>query len=260
MKLSIDSDAATALLDDGGTSRELPLYSPETFRLLSQIWLKVGWSLKYSYTFTWLGRPIIQLPEDLIRVQEVIYRIRPQVVIETGIAHGGSLIYYASLLKLMGGGRVIGIDVEIRPRNREAIERHGLSPNITLIDGSSTSAAVVERVRELTGSQQPVMVILDSNHSSGHVAAELEQYGPMVSEDSYIVATDGIMKDLVGVPGAGCHWHQDNPWTAVHEFVARHPEFVTEQPPWLFSESSLSENITYWPGAYLRRTKTGTRR
>ena len=143
MKLSIDTEARTRSPRSEATADHLPLYSPEAFSALSQAWVKVGWGVKYTYGFTWMGRPMIQLPDDMIRIQEVIYRVRPDVLIETGVAHGGSLVFYASLFKAMGQGRVVGVDIEIRPHNRKAIEAHELSPYITLIEGSSTDPAVV---------------------------------------------------------------------------------------------------------------------
>src|SRR5437667_12188042 len=118
MKLTIDSEKAVLVKEDSGSIQSVPLYSKEAFELVSHAWLVLGWSQKYSYTFTWMGRPIIQIPEDLLRVQEVVYRLRPDVIVETGVAHGGSLIFYASLCKLLGKGRVVGVDVEIRPHNR----------------------------------------------------------------------------------------------------------------------------------------------
>src|SRR5947208_912335 len=124
MKLTLDTAAKTLLMETEQGKRELSLYSDEAFELISDQWLKVGWNQKYPYTFSWMGRPIIQLPEDMIRIQEVIYRVRPDVIVETGVAHGGSLIYYASLCKAMESGRVVGIDIEIRPHNRKAIENH----------------------------------------------------------------------------------------------------------------------------------------
>lgn len=138
MKLTIDTDAKTLSVEAQGNQRQLALYSDEAFELISDQWLKVGWNQKYSYTFTWMGRPIIQIPDDLLRIQEVIYRIKPDVIIETGVAHGGSLIFYASLFKAMGRGRVVGVDIEIRPHNRKAIESNSLrrlrSPSQTRLD------------------------------------------------------------------------------------------------------------------------------
>src|SRR5262249_34591470 len=137
-------------------------------------WLAVGWTQRYSYSFTWLGRPLIQLPEDVIRIQEVIHRVKPDVIVETGVAHGGSLIFYASLCKATERGRIVGVDIEIRPHNRAAIEAHPLAKYITLIEGSSTDPGIVERVKSHIKPGETVLVILDSNHSRKHVLDELE--------------------------------------------------------------------------------------
>jgi cephalosporin hydroxylase len=193
------------------------------------------------------------LPEDIVRIQEVLYQVKPDVVIETGVAHGGSLILYASLFKAMGKGRVIGVDIEIRPHNRKGIETHELGGLITLIEGSSTAPSTLEQVRSQLKPGETVLVILDSDHSKGHVAAELEAYQALVTPGSYIVATDGIMKDLHDVPRGRPEWTWDHPTAAAAEFAQAHPEFVLEQPAWLFNESGLSRNLTHWPGAYLRR-------
>jgi cephalosporin hydroxylase len=253
MKIVIDTDQRTLTHDADGASRTLPLYSPEAFSLLSRQWLNVGWDQRYTYTFAWMGRPVIQLPEDMIRTQEVIYRLKPDVIVETGVAHGGSLIFYASLFKAMGKGRVIGVDIDIRPPNRRAIESHELFPAITLVEGNSVAPDVVAKVRSLIRPGERVLVLLDSCHAKQHVLMELEAYHHLVSPNSYIVATDGIMKYLHDVPRGQPSWAGDNPASAAAEFVARHPEFVLEQPPWPFNESSLHENITHWPGAWLRR-------
>ena len=254
MKITIDTDERTLLLEQAGATQRLALYSKESFEQLSALWLKVGWNEKYPYTFSWMGRPVIQLPEDMIRMQEVIYRVRPDVILETGVAHGGSLIFYASVCKAMGKGRIVGIDIEIRPHNRQAIEAHELSPLITLIEGSSVDAKIVDAAKALIKPGETVLVILDSNHSKAHVAAELEAYFDVVTPGSYIVATDGSMKDLHDVPRGSAEWTWDHPTAAAAEFGAKHSEFVLEQPEWPFNESALSENITHWPGAWLRRT------
>jgi len=249
MKLIINTDNNTLTQEIENKERVFNLYTKEAFELLSLQWVRVGWSQKYQYTFSWMGRPIIQLPEDVLRIQEVIYRVKPDVIIETGIAHGGSLIYYASLCKTMGKGRIIGIDIEIRPHNRAAIESHELFSYITLIEGSSVESAIVEQVKSLVKPQETVLVILDSNHTKEHVLRELEVYHSLVTPGSYIVATDGIMKDLRGDP----KWRIDNPCVAALEFAQRHPEFTVEQPNWSFNESDLTENITHWSGAWLKR-------
>jgi len=253
MKLLIDTTERTLTRKTETEDAVFDLYSKDAFELISNQWLRVGWNQKYSYTFTWLGRPIVQLPEDMMRAQEIIYRVRPDVVVETGVAHGGSLIFYATLCKTMGRGRVIGVDIEIRPQNRQAIEAHDLGSFITLIEGSSTAPATVDQVHSLVKPGETAIIFLDSNHTKRHVADELNAYHDLVTPGSYIVATDGIMKDLNDVPNGRPEWQWDHPSAAAMEFAAQHPEFILEQPAWEFNESSLNQNITHWPGGWLRR-------
>jgi cephalosporin hydroxylase len=250
----IDEDKLT-VSDERGVKREYDIGSSEAFSILSQLWLRSGWDNKYVYSFSYLGRPIIQLPEDIFRVQEVIYKIKPDVIIETGIAHGGSLVFYAGLCKLMGKGRVIGIDIEIRPHNRQAIERHELFEYITLIEGSSIDPDIVSKVKAIVKPGEDVFVMLDSNHSKAHVLNELNHYAELVTGDSYIVAADGIMETLVGAPRSSPDWIWNNPKAAAQEFVRANPQFIIEQPPWIFNESNLTENVTYWPSAWIRRKR-----
>jgi cephalosporin hydroxylase len=251
MRIIIDTEE-NSLVTGGG--QRLDLYGKEAFELISDLWLKVSWNQKYPYTFTWLGRPIIQHPEDLVRLQEAIFTLRPDVIIETGVAHGGSLIFYASLFKAMGnGGRVMGIDIEIRPRNRRAIEAHGLASCIALVEGDSTAPEVVDHARGFVRPGDKVLVILDSNHTKAHVARELEAYAPLVTPGSYIVATDGIMGLVHDTPRGKPEWVSDNPTRAASEFVAAHPNFVLDEPKWQFNESELDRTITAWPGAWLKR-------
>jgi cephalosporin hydroxylase len=254
MRIVIDTEARRLTVEDGGTGRaEMDLYTPEAFAALSRHWIRVGWSQRYSYQFTWLGRPVIQLPEDLVRTQEVIWRTKPDVIVETGVAHGGSLIFYASLLELLGRGQVIGVDIEIRPGNRAAIEAHPFARRIALVEGSSIDAGTVSRVREMIPAGSRVMVLLDSNHSKSHVAAELDAYAPLVASGCYIVATDGIMCDLHDVPGGRPDWVWDHATAAAAEFARAHPEFVLENPPHPFQEGVIQDPVTYWPGGWLRR-------
>jgi cephalosporin hydroxylase len=255
MTYTVDTTAGVIVAQGDGAESRVPLYSKEGFELLSQLWLKVGWNQKYTYTFSWMGRPIIQLPDDMVRIQEVIHATQPDVIVETGIAHGGSLIYYASLCKAMGHGRIVGVDVEIRPHNRRAIEAHPLAELITMIEGGSTDTQIVARVRAEVGDASSVLVLLDSNHSRAHVRAELEVYAPFVTPGSYIVATDGVMLEVADAPRGKPEWATDNPVSAVHHFLQTHPEFVLEQPAWPFNESELTDNVTHWPHAYLRRTR-----
>lgn len=254
MKLTIDTHTGLLTSDTDGEQTELPLYSKASFELISDVWLKVGWNEKYPYCFSWMGRPVIQNPEDIVRTQEVIYQVKPTVIIETGVAHGGSLILYASLFKGMGiDGRVIGVDIEIRKHNRDAIEAHELFPMITLVEGSSTAPEIVDHVASLLMPDDRVLVILDSNHTKAHVADELEAYFKFVSPGSYIVATDGSMEMLHDVPRGTPEWVDDNPSEAAREFAKAHPEFILKQPAWPFNESKLKKNITHWPDAWLRR-------
>jgi len=255
MNINIDTEKKILTETKDGVTREINLYTDEAFEILSRVWIKVGWNQKYVYTFTWLGRPIIQLPEDVMRMQEVIYQVKPDLIIETGIAHGGSLILWASLCKAMDKGRVIGVDIEIRPHNRRAIESHELFSLITLIEGSSTDEKIVRKVKSMINSSDIVLIILDSNHTKQHVQAELEAYHEMVTLGSYIVATDGVMKDLYDVPRGSLEWKYDNPSEAALEFAQTHPDFVIEQPAWIFNESELKKNITHWPGAWLRKIR-----
>jgi cephalosporin hydroxylase len=253
--IRIDLEGGTVALDDGDGERTYPLQSPEAFSVISRAWLRCGWDTKYVYGFSWMGRPIIQLPEDMIRIQEVIYAVKPDVIIETGVAHGGSLIFYASLCKAMERGRVIGIDIEIRPHNRERIEAHELAGYLTLIEGSSVDAGVVDKARALVKPGETVLLILDSNHTKAHVLAELEAYGPLVSPGSYVVACDGIMGHLGDAPRTGPDWSWNNPEEAAREFVRTHPDFVLEPPHFPFNEGMISERVTYWPGAWVKRVR-----
>jgi cephalosporin hydroxylase len=253
MKLIIDTTEGIITEEVEGKTQVFDLYTREAFELISHQWVRVGWNQQYPYTFTWMGRPIIQLPEDMIRLQEVIYRIRPDVIIETGVAHGGSLIYSASLCQVMKKGRVVGIDIEIRPANRQAIEAHELAPWITLVEGSSTAPEVVQKVHSLVKPSETVLVILDSNHTKQHVLDELEAYHRLVTPGSYIVATDGVMRDFSDVPRGSAEWTWNNPAEAASAFAQGHPEFEIEQPAWPFNESELRRNITHWPNAWLRR-------
>ncbi|ELR98316.1 cephalosporin hydroxylase family protein [Gloeocapsa sp. PCC 73106] len=251
MKLIIDTDNNSLTVENNDKAQTIALYSKEAFEIVSQYWLKIGWNQKHIYTFTWMGRPIIQLPEDLIRIQEVIYKVKPDVIVESGIAHGGSLVYYASLFKTLEKGRVIGVDIEIRPHNRKAIENHELYPLITLIEGDAIAPDTVTQVKSLIQPGEKVMVVLDSCHTKQHVLKELEAYHDLVTPGSYIVATDGILEDLDDVPRGNPEWKQSNPKAAAAEFLKSHPEFLLKQPQWLFNESELTDNITHWPGAWL---------
>jgi cephalosporin hydroxylase len=251
--ITIDETRGLVTVDGPGGPVSHPMTSAEAFKLVSDAWVRCGWDAKYVYSFSWMGRPIIQLPDDMVRIQEVIYAVKPDVIIETGVAHGGSLIFYASLCKAMERGRIVGIDIEIRPHNRAAIEAHEMMPLITLIEGSSVDPSIVDQVRGHIRPGETVLVLLDSNHTKAHVLAELEAYGPMVTKGSYIVATDGIMALVVGAPRTQPDWEWNNPLNAAQEFVAAHPEFVIEEPAFPFNEGATRDRVTYWPSGFLKR-------
>ncbi|MFA5786448.1 MAG: CmcI family methyltransferase [Actinomycetota bacterium] len=226
--------------------RELDAYTEEGFQALANLWTRAGWQRKISYELTWLGIPIIQLPEDILMLQELIWKIRPDVVIECGVAHGGALIFYASLLELLGRGRVIGVDVEIRKYNRLAIEAHPMSKRITLIEGSSIDDHVVGQVRDLVAPDESVVVMLDSSHTRQHVRSELELYGPMVTAGSYLVVFDSVMSMLTDAPGGSPAWVTDNPGEATRDFLSAHPDFVADR-------NCERLGVTYCRGGFLRR-------
>ncbi len=251
-KIEIHNNNIILFREDGS---RIELGSKEAFSILKKLWLKAGWDTKYVYSFTWLGRPIIQLPDDMIRIQEVIYQIKPTLIIETGIAHGGSLIFYASLLKMLGKGRVVGVDIEIREHNKKAIKDHVMSSMITLIEGSSIDNTTVRRVEQEINQDDIVLVILDSNHSKDHVLHELRLYSKFVSNSSYIVATDGIMQEVVGGPRTKDDWIWNNPQQAVKEFLEENDCFILENIKPIFNESIVDSSPTYWPNAWLKKIK-----
>jgi cephalosporin hydroxylase len=251
LKLTLDTDARTLTLD----GRELPLYSAEAFEALSREWVRTGWALQQYFTFTWMGRPILQLPEDLVRLQEVVVTLQPDVLVETGIYDGGSLLFHASLFEATGSGRVIGIDKFISAETREALSSHRLSSRIRFIEADAVAEETAAEVRRQVQPGERVMVILDSHHARDHVAKELLLYSPLVTPGSCIVVTDGIMRELSDVPGGEAGWKDDNPAAAALEFAHSHPEFEMRQPEWRANRSPLRQNVTYWPDGWLwRRT------
>lgn len=207
-------------------------------------------SAQYSYNFTWMGRPIIQYPQDMIAMQEIIWRVQPDLIIETGIAHGGSLIYYASILELMGKGKVLGIDIDIRSHNRAEIEKHPMFKRIKMIEGSSVSPDTIQQVSDIAKQHQTVMVSLDSNHTHEHVLQELKAYSPLVTKGSYLVCFDTIVEDLPDNYLPGRPWKQgDNPKTAVREFLKGNDAFVVD------TEIDNKLLISVAPEGYLKKIK-----
>jgi len=205
---------------------------------------------QYSYNFSWMGRPIIQYPQDMIAMQEIIWELKPDLIIETGIAHGGSLIYYASLLELIGKGTVLGIDIDIRAHNRAEIEKHPMYKRIKMIQGSSISEEVRDQVAAIAQGQQTVLVCLDSNHTHEHVLAELQLYAPFVTKGSYLVVFDTIVEDMPGDYLPGRPWGPgDNPKTAVWQFLKENDAFVVDEA----MDDKLQISVA--PQGYLKRVK-----
>lgn len=250
-----DKQGVVHVLDDAGTiTATYALATAAGFDVVARHWLRATWDAKYVYSFTWLGRPIIQLPDDLLRIQEIVFEVRPDVIIETGVAHGGSIVFYASLLKALGKGRVIGVDIEIRPHNRAALEEHFLADMITLVEGSSIAPETVERVKELVEPGDQVLVILDSSHMKAHVSRELELYGALVSPGSYILATDGIMEIVAGGPRTEEDWTWNNPRQAAIEFVRDNAGFeLVPQIPSGFNEGVVQSWVSYFPDGLIRK-------
>jgi len=215
---------------------------------LTQRWFQRASSQEYSYHFRWMGRPIIQFPQDIVAMQELIWDVQPDVIIETGVAHGGSLVFYASMLELLGGDRrVVGIDIEIRPHNREALDRHPRRRRIDLIEGDSTSPAVLAQVKALAAGRARALVVLDSNHTHAHVRKELELYSPFVKRGSYLVVFDTVIERLTPALIGARPWAPGNsPWTAVQDFLASDRRFEVDRA----IHDKLQ--ITVAPDGYLR--------
>ena len=258
--MKIDEKNNQIIQEDGSVVK---LYSAEGFKIISDLWLKVGWDQMHLYSFTWLGRPIIQIPDDMIRIQEVIYSIKPDLIIETGIAHGGSLIYYASICKAINKGRILGIDIEIRPHNRKAIENHEMFDLITLIEGDSVDNKILNEVeKNILEKDKTIIVILDSAHNYNHVLKEINAYSKYVSVGSYIVVTDGSQEYLNVTPRAKkdypkyCKsWNIDNPKKATEDFIAKNKNFKVVEPEFPFNEGNIDFRITHWPFCYVQRIK-----
>ncbi|MCS6820652.1 MAG: cephalosporin hydroxylase family protein [Microscillaceae bacterium] len=219
---------------------------------LTREWFSHVSLFEYSYHFTWLGLPIIQFPQDILALQEIIWQVKPDLIIETGIARGGSLIFSASMLELLGGdGQVLGIDIDIRKHNREAIESHPMAKRITMIEGSSVDEQVVSQVYDFAKGKQKVLVLLDSNHSHNHVLAELKAYTPLVSVGSYCIVYDTVVEDMpADYDWQGRPWGKgNNPKTAVWEFLKENDNFEIDKT---FQNKLL---ITVAPDGYLKRIK-----
>jgi cephalosporin hydroxylase len=223
----------------------------EELQSIAKDWVEESMKKKYVYNFSWLGRPIIQYPQDMVAIQEIIWAVKPDLIIETGIAHGGSIILSASILELLGGeGKVVGIDIDIRKHNRDEIERHPLSKRIHMIEGSSIDSKTAEEVYRLAKGKAVVLVILDSNHTHEHVKKEIELYHSLVTKGSYLMVFDTIVEDLPKDYFEDRPWNVgNNPKTAVHEFLKNNGDFVIDKT----IQNKLI--ITAAPDGYLKRVK-----
>lgn len=194
-------------------------------------WINTSAPFEYAYHFKWLGVPIIQLPPDIIAAQEIIWKTKPDLIVETGVARGGSMILYASLLELIGGtGRVVGVDIDIRAPNRRAIESHKLAKRITLVEGSSIDEKTAQKVYALARGRKRVLVVLDSNHTHEHVARELELYSPLVKKGGYLLVFDTVIERMPAGYFANRPWDRgNNPMTAVRQFLRRNSRFVEDR-------------------------------
>ncbi|EGK86123.1 cephalosporin hydroxylase [Microcoleus vaginatus PCC 9802] len=197
---------------------------------LTNQWFVESCKHKYSYNFSWMGRPIIQFPQDIMAMQEIIWQVKPDLIVETGIAHGGSLIFYASMLELIGEGQVLGIDVDIRQHNRVEIEQHPMFKRITMIEGSSIDEEIAKQVYDLAKGKSRILLVLDSNHTHDHVLKELELYSPLVTKNSYLVVFDTVVEDMPEDFFPDRPWGKgNNPKTAVWEFLKKNKRFKVDK-------------------------------
>lgn len=216
---------------------------------LTRKWFNASLRYEYHYHFSWLGLPIIQFPQDIIVMQEVIWKVKPDLIIETGIARGGSLIFYASMLELIGkNGHVLGVDIDIRKYNRVNIEQHPMYKRIDIIEGSSIDENIVRQVYNFSRGKNCVLVALDSNHIHEHVLRELQLYSPLVTKDSYIIVFDTVINDIPDEFNKGRPWNNNNnPKTAVYEFLKNNSDFIIDKQ----IENKLL--ITVCPDGFLKR-------
>jgi cephalosporin hydroxylase len=217
---------------------------------ITREWFLQTYKYQYSYHFRWLGLPIIQYPQDIVALQEIIWKIKPDLIIETGVARGGSIILYASMLELIGTGSVLGIDIDIQPHNKTAIENHPLSYRIKLIQGSSIDKKIIKQVKKFAEGKRKILVVLDSNHTHDHVLAELRAYSPLVSKGSYLVVFDTIVEDLPEEYFENRPWGKnDNPRIALRQFLRVNHRFQIDRK---ITNKLL---ITAAPDGYLKRVK-----
>lgn len=254
MKISINTNTSKVVLEaDGYPPKEMPLHSREAFKAVSQIWITQQWSQLNWQSFSWLGFQLCQLPEDVLRLQEVLFQLQPDVIIETGVNKGGSTAFFASMCRLLGRGRVYSVDITIPPDIRRRLEDGPFADLLHLTEGDSADPDIVAIISSAIRPGERVFVFLDSDHTKAHVLRELNAYADLVTPGSYIVATDGVMESLTGTPFAGADWKDNNPAEAAREFVRRRSDFVICRPPCMFGDEHYIDELTYWPDAWLRR-------
>lgn len=236
---------------DRKNSKNIKLMSKNnSLKKTSLNWFVQGYDYQYSYHFKWLGRPIIQYPQDIVALQEIIWEVKPDIIIETGIARGGSLIFSASILEIIGKGKIIGVDIDIREHNKKSIEKHPLFKRIRMVEGSSIDEEVVKKIKKFVKPKDKVMVILDSNHTHEHVLREMELYSPLIKKGSFLIVFDTIIEDLPNRFFKNRPWNKkDNPKTAVREFLSKNNRFKIDR--------SITDKIliSAAPEGYLRCIK-----
>lgn len=242
MKISLNINA-----EDGSERRDVDLYSEEGLALAAELWLKASCHHRIMYEPTWMGIPIIQYPTDMVMMQELLWKVRPDFVIETGVAHGGSCVLHASVLELIGKGQVIGVDIEIRKYNETAIKNHPMSHRIRLIEGSSVDPDTIALIKTTVKPGARCVVVLDSNHSYDHVKKEIELYKEFVGTDGYLIVMDGAQEWAASLPKGKAEWVSDNPLHAIREFLE------TEKGNWVVDEHYNRMHITSSPMGFLKR-------
>jgi cephalosporin hydroxylase len=246
IKNYITEPGSSIILKNKNGQDEVSLYSQEGLEMLSNLWIKVAAEFKLNYELKWLGRPIIQFGSDMVMLQELIWEVKPDIFIETGIAHGGSLIYTASLFEMIGNGKVIGIDVEIREHNRVAIVAHPMYKRISMIEGSSVDDSTILALEKQLELGKKIMVMLDSNHSRNHVLNEMKLYSKYVPVGSYLIVQDGAQKWVADIPRGKPEWIDDNPLNAIDDFLKTNSDFVVD-------ETYTRLGITQSPKGFLKR-------
>jgi cephalosporin hydroxylase len=263
MVITIDTGKASVRVADDTGVQEYELFSPAAFRILSRQWLSLGWNLHHSFTFSFMGRHFIQLPDDMLRLGELIWRLRPDLIIETGVYDGGSSLFLATLCRMGRHGRIVSIEKNFRPGVREAVLEIA-GDIVTFIEGDSSSPEIAARVSQEIRADERVCVFLDSDHTAKHVAAELDHLGGFVSPGCYVVVADSNMPDMAHTPRGRAAWAHlldqpdgtlsDSPARAVDQFLAVHPEFRRERPVPLFAEEQFDfSELSYFEHTWLKR-------